>query len=103
MATETKTSAPEQGAETAEQFTRAQEQAAQQWANAQAQVIGMVREAQATFAKSLPSATEVVEAGYDAAARTLQMQRDLTVRWVEALTPRLPETADQGTGGKSGR
>jgi hypothetical protein len=101
MATETKTS--EQGAETAEQFTRAQEQSAQQWAKAQEQVIGTFREAQATFAKSLPSATEVIEAGYDAAARTLQMQRDLTLRWVEALTPRLPETTDQGRGGKSGR
>jgi hypothetical protein len=103
MATETKTSASEQAAETAEQFTRAQQQTAQQWADAQEQVIGMFREAQATFAKSLPSATEVIEAGYDAAARTLQMQRDLTLHWVEALTPRLPGNTDRGPGGKSGR
>jgi hypothetical protein len=103
MASETKTSGPEQAAETVEQFARAQEQAAQQWTNAQEQVIGIVREAQAAVARSLPSVTEVIEAGYDVAAQTLHVQRDLTVRWFEALTPRLPETVDQASGKKSSR
>lgn len=70
--------------------TQAQEgvlQAAKQLTKAQEQAIAALKEAQTSATAGLPSATQLVEANYVFTTQLLQIQKDLTLRWVEAFAP----------------
>ncbi len=70
--------------------TRAQEgilQAGRQLAKAQGQAINELKEARASATASLPSAAQLIETNYAFASQLLQIQKELTLHWVEALAP----------------
>lgn len=70
-------------------------QAAKQLSKAQEQVISALKEAQTNASAGLPSAAQLVEANYVFTTQLLQIQKDLMLRWVEALAP-APEAAKPG-------
>jgi hypothetical protein len=70
--------------------TQAQEgvvQAAKQLTKAQEQAISALKEAQATATNGLPSPSQLVEANYAFTSQLLQIQKETTLRWIEAFVP----------------
>jgi hypothetical protein len=61
------------------------DQATNQWTRAQEQAAAFAEDARKKFRDVLPIATEAVQANYRLASEALQVQRDLTVRWLRAL------------------
>jgi hypothetical protein len=59
--------------------------ATSQWTRSQEQAAAFAEDARKKFRDVLPIATEAVQANYRLASEALQAQRDLTVRWLEAL------------------
>jgi hypothetical protein len=83
--------------------TQAQEgvlQAAKQLTKAQEQAIAALKEAQGNATAGLPSAAQLVEANYAFTSQVLQIQKELTLRWVEAAAP-AAEPAKPGKGGSA--
>ena len=105
MTTETKNdakSATQEAADAAQQFAETQEQAARQWTRTQEQAIGVMRDAQTNLLRTLPSPSEVIETTYDFAAQALHLQKEFALRWVEWVTPRVPEM-EEAAGKRSRR
>jgi hypothetical protein len=76
---------------TIEKFvTQAQEgvlQAGRQLTKAQGRAISALEEARANATAGLPSAAQLVETNYAFAGQLLQIQKELTLHWVDALAP----------------
>jgi hypothetical protein len=75
-------------------------QATSQWTRAQEQAVALAEDARKRFRDMLPIASEAVQANYRLASETLEAQRDLTVRWLEALDS-APATSSKGSGKSS--
>ena len=71
-------------------------QATSRWTRAQEQAAAFAEDARMRFRDVLPIATEAVQANYRLASETLQANRDLTVRWLEALDS-APSTPGKGS------
>jgi hypothetical protein len=84
-------------------ITQAQEgmqQAAKQFTETQEKTISALKEAQGNVTAGLPTAAQVVQANYDFSNQVLQIQRDLTLRWIEAFAPAAETNKAGRTGGR---
>ena len=76
------------------------QQAAKQLTETQDKAIAALKDAQGNVTSGIPSAARLVEANYEFTNRALQIQKDLTLRWVEAFASAEPN----GKGGsRTGR
>jgi hypothetical protein len=77
-------------------------QAAKQLSKAQEQAIGALKQAQANATAGVPSPAQLVEANYVFTTQLLQIQKDLTLRWIDAVTAAAePVKPAKSTGGSS--
>lgn len=70
--------------------TNAQEgvvEAAKRLTKAQERAISALKEAQTSATSTLPSAAQLVEANYVFTNQLLQIQKEMTLRWIELLGP----------------
>ena len=70
------------------------------WTDAQEQTVAFADEAAKRFRSVLPVATEAVEANYRLISEALQVQRDLTVRWLQTFES-APAPSGKGPGKSS--
>ena len=76
------------------------ERTTRRWTEAQEQTVAFADEAAKRFRGVLPIATQAVEANYRFISEALQLQRDLTVRWLETFDS-APAASGKGTGKSS--
>jgi hypothetical protein len=76
------------------------EQTTRRWTDAQERTGAFADEVAKRFRGVLPIATEAVEANYRLVSETLQLQRDLTLRWLGTFES-APATSGKGTGKSS--
>jgi hypothetical protein len=76
------------------------ERTTRRWTDAQEQTVAFADEAAKRLRGVLPIATQAVETNYRLISEALQLQRDLTVRWLETFES-APANPGRGSGKSS--